>query len=117
MVIGNFNDESDPINKKGSALFNWVKAQLFNQKINQCNLLEMEAQGSRFTWKGAQIGSYPRVFEKLDRALCNIEWRVRFGNTFVQNLPCSFLYHHPIILHLFGEVHSKENRPFKFEAI
>ena len=73
-------------------------------------------QGSRFTWKGPIIGTYDRLFEKLDRALCNREWRVKFPEASVKTLPRISCDHHPILINIKGNLVKKTNRPFGFEA-
>lgn len=50
-----FNDIWDPCEKKGGVLFNWHKSNIFNTRINQCSLMEVEAQGGQFTWKGVSL--------------------------------------------------------------
>lgn len=34
--------------------------------------------GTKYSWKGYKKDGYARLFEKLDKGLCNIDWRMRF---------------------------------------
>ena len=36
------------------------------------NLLELESYGRKYTWEGPKDDDYDQLFEKLDKALCNI---------------------------------------------
>lgn len=58
-------------------------------------MIEIDCLGSKFTWRGPQVGDYERVFEKLDRCLCNGAWRVRFAKgvcKVLTRLSCSGYY-------------------------
>ena len=79
LVAGDLNDIRDPTAKKVGALFNWNRALVCNDRINRCLLLEIETMGGRFTWKGPHIQGYDPFFERLDRALCNVNWRLLFN--------------------------------------
>ena len=72
LIAGDFNNIGDPSKKKGVAFFNWHKANNFNDKINRCKLMELETQGGRYTWKCPKVQNFDKLFEKLDRALCNV---------------------------------------------
>ena len=46
-----------------------------------------------------------------------MEWRLKFIETFVQNLPRVFYDHYPILINLGSYVVDKEDCPFRFEVI
>ncbi|KAK2356470.1 hypothetical protein QL285_093800 [Trifolium repens] len=116
LMMGDFNEIAHPDEKKGGAPVDVRKCQIFNSWINDCNLLEVTTAGSRFTWRGPKWNGRDRVFKKLDRVLCNIDWRIKFHEGVAKVLPRVQSDHHPIIVLLEGETATNRNRPFRFEA-
>lgn len=37
--------------------------------------MDVQSYGQRFTWRGPLIPGYESIFERLDRDLCNANWR------------------------------------------
>lgn len=68
-------DESE---KSGGAPFDSSRGLVFANWIHECNLIDVVADGPKFTWVGPKIGNCNRVFERLDRLLYNQSWRVGF---------------------------------------
>ena len=87
-----------PYQKQKGAPFNWHKAYLFNCRINHCNVMEIETQGGKFTWKALKNLDYLYPFEKLDCALCNVVWRLSFSKAFARILSRVFFNHYPIVI-------------------
>ncbi|CAJ2644330.1 unnamed protein product [Trifolium pratense] len=116
LVMGDFNEIAYPDEKKGGAPVDVKKCQIFNSWINDCNLLEVTTAGTRFTWRGPKWNGRDRVFKKLDRVLCNVDWRIKYHEGFAKVLPRVQSDHHPIIVSLEGHATSSRNRPFRFEA-
>ncbi|GAU42748.1 hypothetical protein TSUD_77850 [Trifolium subterraneum] len=115
-MMGDFNEIAYPDEKKGGAPVDIRKCQNFNSWINDCNLLEVTTVGTRFTWRGPKWNGRDRVFKKLDRILCNIDWRLKYHEGFAKVLPRVQSDHHPIIVLLKGEAATNRNCPFRFEA-
>ncbi|CAJ2658994.1 unnamed protein product [Trifolium pratense] len=116
LVMGDFNEIAYPDEKKGGAPVDVKKCQIFNSWINDCNLLEVTTARTRFTWRGPKWNGRDRVFKKLDRVLCNVDWRIKYHEGFAKVLPRVQSDHHPIIVSLEGHATSSRNRPFRFEA-
>ncbi|XP_045791653.1 uncharacterized protein LOC123886374 [Trifolium pratense] len=116
LMMGDFNEIAYPNEKKGGAPADVRKCQTFNSWINDCNLLEVTTAGTRFTWRGPKWNGRDRVFKKLDRVLCNVDWRLKYHEGFAKVLPRVQSDHHPIIVFLNGEATTNRNRPFRFEA-
>lgn len=117
MLAGDFNDICDSNEKKGGAPLNVRKCQLFQNRIQQCGLMDLGSIGSKFTWKGQTYGTYDRMFARLDRGMCNASWRLAFPNAFVKVLTrVDFSDHHPILINLHGSDGGRETRPFRFES-
>ena len=96
LVAGNFNDVSSASEKKGGP-FNQYKANIFNNRINDCKLIDLGWRGSPFTLVGKRRGGI-LVKERLDRALANDKWCTRFSNVMVSHLPRIMSDHHPILV-------------------
>ncbi|XP_031402735.1 uncharacterized protein LOC116212324 [Punica granatum] len=117
VVLGDFNTILDASEKKGGAPFNPIPAAHFQEALDNCGLMDLESSGPRFTWHGpVQIG-YERVFERLDRAVCNVEWRTTFTDCSVRVLPRLKSDHHPLLLDTTGFRGSHQGRrPFRYMA-
>ncbi|XP_028807704.1 uncharacterized protein LOC114762398 [Neltuma alba] len=117
MIIGDLNDIKGEDEKRGGAPINQAKCSKFVERIDKCGLMEIQSYGNNFTWKGPLIPGFDRIFEKLDRGLCSIEWRQLFQEAGIKVLPrlgCSD--HNPLLLYLKEERRSRGERPFRFEA-
>jgi len=55
---------------------------------------------------------------RLDRVLCNVEWRSRFQEATVRHLAYSYSDHCPLLINMMrtGTLPSRA-RPFKFQAV
>jgi hypothetical protein len=116
MMAGDFNDIATQDEKKGGAPVSLRRCNNFLDNINACNLIDLGATGTKFTWKGAQVNGHERIFERLDRALSNDEWRIMFPEAIVKVLPrIDFSDHHPILIMLQGIHHTKHKNKFRFE--
>jgi hypothetical protein len=77
--------------------------------------IDLQFSGLAFTWSNRRLG-LANIKERLDRSLCDQEWRCMFPKARVRHLvaPCS--YHNPILLDTHLE-NLKLSRPFRFEAM
>jgi exonuclease III len=113
MMAGDFNDIASQGEKKGGALVSIRRCNNFMDNINDCNLINL---GPKFTWRGALVDGHDRIFERLDRAMSNDEWRITFPEAIVKVLPrIKFSDHHPIIVMLQGVQPSSRKSKFRFE--
>lgn len=118
LVTGDFNDILSQEEKEGGAPINLRRCNLSRDRVNECGLMDMGSVGSRFTWRGLLWNGLSRIYEKLDRALCNSDWRLDFPDAIVKVIPrVDFSDHHPILISLqlliLGPLLS---RPFRFES-
>lgn len=58
----------------------------FRELLNDCRLLDLPSHGCAYTWSNNRVGD-ALVKERLDRAVCNAEWRVSYPNAQVLALP------------------------------
>lgn len=81
------------------------------------NLLDLEAKDTKFIWREPLIGGYSRIFKLLDKALCNIQWRDKFAEVIILNLPRLKFDHHSIIVDTREESsHKPTFFSFRFKA-
>ena len=78
-------------------------------------LVDMGFDGPKFTWTRGNDGN---MFKgaRLDRVLCNMEWRILFKTTTVNNLPKFNSDHAHVLIHLSGEQHIRSQSYFRFQA-
>ena len=69
----------------------------FREALDECGLFDLGFVGSKFTW----YKTYPDggiVWERLDRAVCTMEWFNLFPATKVKTLVCASSDHSPILV-------------------
>ncbi|XP_058762861.1 uncharacterized protein LOC131636243 [Vicia villosa] len=117
MVAGDFNDIAHVTEKKGGVQASSQRCGRMRGRMDNCNLSDLEARGPKFTWRGPVFHGGQRIYEKLDRAITNDEWRLKFPDSFVKVLTrVEFSDHHPILISLYEECYSYQQRPFRFET-
>lgn len=92
------------------------KCRLFSDHISNCKLLDLGAEGPRFTWRGPVMGFANRMFKRLDRGLCNTQWRNEFHEAYIKVGSRLKSDHHPIIIDVECKGATTSKRPFRFEA-
>ncbi|XP_058753900.1 uncharacterized protein LOC131627062 [Vicia villosa] len=117
LVAGDFNEIASIGDKKGGVPASARKFHNFRDRINQCKLMDLGASGPRFTWRGPLYHGGQRIYEKLDRAMCNDMWRLEFPNAYVKVLArVEFSDHHPLMITLDHSLNRKEDKKFRFES-
>ncbi|XP_058741121.1 uncharacterized protein LOC131613470 [Vicia villosa] len=116
LLEGDFNDIAASTEKKGGLQPSQSRCALFRNRIKNCNLNDLEAKSPNFTWRGPIFHGGQRIYEKLDRALSNDNWRWCFPDAIVKVLVrVEFSDHHPILVVPTMDIHNKPNKPFRFE--
>lgn len=117
MLLGDFNDILSQEEKKGGALVSLRKCQIFKQRINDFNLMDIGAIGPGYTWRGPRNNGFQRLFERLDRGLSNHMWRLLFCEALLEVLPrVEFSDHYPLLVSLYGQNLISLQKPFHFEC-
>ncbi|KAI9119566.1 hypothetical protein K1719_009442 [Acacia pycnantha] len=115
LLAGDFNEIKTPLEQRGGGRVNEARCQIFKDWIQDCNLIDIDAHGPFFTWKCPQWNGLDRVYKRLDRCLCNVQWQEDFGNADVKIIPRVCSDHHPIIVSLAMKTKDFRNRPFRYE--
>lgn len=78
--------------------------------------MDMGFTGPKLTWTNGRQG-LACVQKRLDRGLCNEEWRALFLEGMIQTLPYTYSDHSPFILHTMEIPNmNPSTKPFRFEA-
>ncbi|CAN1140836.1 hypothetical protein LINPERHAP2_LOCUS12106 [Linum perenne] len=96
--------------KRGGAQFSLTQNQPFIDCCNVCGLSETSFFGPKFTWHRGGTS------ERLDRALTNEEWRVKFPFTKTRHLSRVYSDHRPILTACEDIDRVRLSRPFRFVA-
>ncbi|KAH7838491.1 hypothetical protein Vadar_027204 [Vaccinium darrowii] len=116
-AVGDFNDTATAGESRSTGSdTNHGSRRRFTNNINDCNLVDIGSSGPRFTWTNGRQGS-ANIQKRLDRGLCNEEWRSLFPEGTITTLPRTYSDHNPLLLHLHGNISFiPTNKPFRFEA-
>jgi hypothetical protein len=117
LLAGDFNDIACAEEKRGGVIASSRKCRIFRDRINACSLIDIGAMGPKFTWRGPVYHGGQRIFERLDRALCNSQWRIMFPDGYVKVLTrLDYSDHHPIIISPKEAPHLVAPKHFRFES-
>lgn len=110
LLAGDFNDILQAEDKVGGVSLCRVTG--MKKWFDANNMIDLGFSGPRFTWTNR------RVFERIDRAICNEKWRSLFADANVIHLPRTKSDHCPIKICLHSRFSSAPHlRPFRFEAM
>lgn len=85
LCFGNFNEILNLNGKTGGLNKSADVFNEFRDVVLDCKLFDLRSRGHPFTWSNRQFG--PQLIEeKLDRFLCNQEWRTIFHDDLATNL-------------------------------
>lgn len=88
VLTGDFNDIVSSEEKKCQVSVS-TKCDIFIDNINTCDIwVVLGAVSADFTWLGPLFNGRYRIFERLDRALCNDYWRLGFADAMVREFCC-----------------------------
>lgn len=77
-MAGDFNDTTSSTERRSSAPENDAdRNRKFKERIDRCSLIDMGSSGPGYTWTNGRQG-LANTQKRLDRALCNAEWRALF---------------------------------------
>ena len=111
LIGGDFNSILYASEKQGGAAGQPRGCGLFRQWFDDNQIFYLKFKGPRFTW------SRGFLLKRLDRALCNNEWLLKFTDNSVLYLP-KVASDHRLFLVRFGRIVRGHhgNRPFRFLA-
>lgn len=72
-MLGDFNNiVAEHEMKGGSQNPSFRGVSQFRDMVQNCDLMDVRFQGSKFTWK------HGNLIQRLDRVLLNMRWRMKF---------------------------------------
>ncbi|KAI9118521.1 hypothetical protein K1719_010853 [Acacia pycnantha] len=117
LLAGDFNEIKSPLEQKGGGKVNETRCRSFNTWIQDCNLIDIDANGPFFTWKGPKWDGLDRVYKRLDRCFCNIQWQEKYSNAELRVIPRVCSDHHPLLMRFNAEERQNGRRQFRYQAI
>jgi hypothetical protein len=92
------------------------RCRFFQHKIDECYLFDLGSIGPKFTWWWPKFNNGARIYERLDRAMSNDKWRLKYPSAVVKTLTrVNFSDHHPLLVCFKGVNLISKERPFRFE--
>lgn len=117
LLAGDFNETMTMNERNGVNNSEMIRrCREFSQWVNDNDLIDLGCSAPEHTWFR---GNSPETFKsaRLDRGLANEEWRMRFGEGAVRNLPKAASDHCPIIISTNGFAPIPGTlKPFCFQA-
>lgn len=115
-LIGDFNSTLKDCESTDPPLANSHTVESgFQRTIDRYNLLDMDFSGDPFTWVRGNTR------KRFDRALSNLDWRLRFSDRGIMHLPKLKSDHAPLLMAFDNRRNMnrrrRRRRPFRFEAI
>ncbi|XP_074266082.1 uncharacterized protein LOC141588544 [Silene latifolia] len=96
MVCGDFNNVLGYDERIGSVVTdNEIKG--FMECVEKCEIADIPAHGAFFTWSNKQEGD-GRRFSRIDRALVNMDWLMRFPECITTFQPEGLFDHNPCVI-------------------
>ncbi|XP_021757503.1 uncharacterized protein LOC110722546 [Chenopodium quinoa] len=116
LIAGDFNETRFPSKRNTSCRETTRRSALFNEWVNDLELIEVEFSGAAHTWARGRSPE-TRQSGRLDRTLCNSAWAVRFDKASMKHLTAIHSDHCPIFISPNGFVPLQATHcPFRFQA-
>lgn len=96
LVIGDFNEITNPTEKFGGRPPSRAKMELFLNFLNNANLIDLGFTCPKFTWTNCR-GPNSLIRTRIDRAQANVDWLNLFDDTQITYLPRLISDHYPIL--------------------
>ncbi len=114
-MIGDLNCISSSEDKRGGQHVSDCSTRILRNFMFNTGAIDIQFSGPSFTWSNKRSG-IANIRERLDRSICDQDWRYMFPKAGVRHLvaPCSD--HNPILLDTHLE-NQNLKRPFRFEAM
>lgn len=97
LILGNFNQilvDKDKLG--GSGIWRRSGGSLWNL-LEDCDFPDVNYSGPTHTWTNSR-GGKENIIERLDRAICNRAWDLKFTNGILDHLPRTHSDHCPLFV-------------------
>lgn len=113
LLIGDLNEVHVRPEKLGGRSLGISSHNYLHDFITNTYFADIGYNGNDFTWRNKRYGPQ-HIRQRLDRAISNHEWMLKFPKATLTHLPATNSNHCPILLNLYQES-SRKPFPFKFE--
>lgn len=72
MLLGDFNEIISLKENAGGKQVDLTRCLNFRENLEECGLVDLGSSGCKFTWHGQQRAKHPKLYERLDYAIANI---------------------------------------------
>lgn len=120
LMAGDFNEVLYAYEKVGGRPKSQRCMDAFRGVLEECGMDDLGYKGDMFTWRNNQFTGEDFIKERLDRAMCNGEWRQMFPEARVINGDPRHSDHRPVIIHTCVDEEEQPlgrvQRSFRFEV-
>ncbi|XP_021827477.1 uncharacterized protein LOC110768097 [Prunus avium] len=110
LLAGDFNEMLSVDEKLGGAVTSRVQG--FRNWFDDHGMVDLGFSGPKYTWRNNKVS------ERIDRAICMMNWRGLYAEAHVRHLPRTTSDHNPLKISLQSCFHAAPHlRPFRFEAM
>ena len=115
--MGDFNEIVNLSEIKGTTFRSRRQMEDFQRALEDCHLCDLGFKGPKFTWNNGREGD-AFTKERLDRAVANPEWRMKFVDVEIVVLAMRSSNHHPLLILMHEEqfIARHRSRPFRMET-
>lgn len=114
VCIGDFNDVVRQSEKRGGRLVDGASSWGLKHFMDCMGFVDLGYSGRNFTWTNRRSG-LANIWERLDRCIANVQWRISYPNARVHHFSITNSDHVPLILPFFGS-EPQVATCFKFET-
>jgi len=116
LLAGDFNETATPEERNHCNTEVLRRCKRFKHWIDNSGLIDLGYSGPKFTWARG-LTRETRKEARLDRALCNMEWRLKFQSGVVHHLIRACSDHSPLLISTGDFAQDRiSNTPFRFQA-
>lgn len=115
LCVGDFNEVASLWEKQGGWGVNSNCMERFNNFVSDSGMMDLEFEGINYTWTN-KIEGDESIRERIDKALANTDWRLKFPYAQVFHEPIFGSDHAPLVLNCCVPL-KKVKRVFKFESM
>lgn len=113
LVCADFNSVTSMDEVSNLECHNTTRSADLRDWIFREGLIDLDFEGSKFTWmRGVNTESFKAA--RLDRALCNVEWRLRYPNATIKHLPMINFDHTALLISNCPSLVGEGVRRFRF---
>ncbi|XP_010687394.1 uncharacterized protein LOC104901504 [Beta vulgaris subsp. vulgaris] len=112
IIMGDFNSVLECDDRLNGNPVTNAETEDFRNMLDNTDLMVVKGIGGTYTWSNKREG-VDRIFNRIDRCLCNATWFTQHTHTVVEIKNQSVSDHHPLLIHL-NQQHHQGGRPFRF---